>query len=91
MLPIKPLATESTSINGILVDIRSLSRSEVVRLRALLNEDGDAEAFVISCSTGESVEEAAKWLDSVDNAEASLLVNTIWKLSGLAVAEGPKA
>lgn len=89
-LPAKPLATGSAVVNGTTVELRSLSRAEVKHLARLLDDNQDGEAYVIAAATGETMEEATKWLDSVGNDEAKALIDSIWQISGLA-SNGPKA
>lgn len=81
VLPAVPLGTGTAEVAGSEVPIRSLSRAEVLRMRALV-DSGDSEAFVIARGTGCTDDEAAAWLDSTDNDTAKALVEAILSMSG---------
>lgn len=83
MLPVSPLATGSVEVAGQPVAIRSLSRAETLTLRAFDGHTGEAEAYVVSCGTGEALDDARAWLDQVDSATAALVVEAVLDLSGL--------
>jgi len=83
VLPIKPLPTGSVTIEGTDVPIRSLSRSEVLRLRTFDGREDDAEPFIVAASTGVTEDEARDWLGSVDVVTGGELVGAILTLTGL--------
>ena len=89
-LPAVPLTKGSHVIAGSAVPIRALSRAEVLRMRAIAQASGDAEAFIISRSATMTEEEAITWLDSVDNDTATALVQAILEISGLATFRKPE-
>lgn len=89
MLPVKPLATDIVSVAGESITIRSLSRAEALHMRTIVAADGDAEAYVIAKATSETLEDAATWLDKVDNQTATDLVAAILKLSALVDRNDP--
>lgn len=82
-LPIAPLATGSATVNGTEVPIRALSRAEVRKLRQYSGRSADAEPFIVSCGTGESIDDAEAWLSSVGVKDGGDLVDAILVLSGL--------
>lgn len=82
-LPVTPLPTSTVSMSGTDVEIRSLSRAQSLRMRAIREEGGDAEAYVLARSTGVSDTEAAEWLDAVTNDVALGVIRAIFELSGL--------
>jgi hypothetical protein len=94
-LPVKPLPTGSVTIEGTVVAIRALSRSEVVQLRKYEGNEDDAEPFVVACATGETEEEARRWLGSVSVETGGALLNEVLALTGLvdpqagSTGEGP--
>lgn len=83
-LPVKPLPTGSVTIEGTDVPIRSLSRSEVVRLRTFEGNEDDAEPFIVAAGAGVTEDEARTWLGSVDVVTGGELVFSILRLTGLA-------
>ena len=92
-LPISPLPTTSVSVNGAEVVITSLTRTQARRMRELAGSGEDADAYVVSCATGEPLEAATAWFDQVDNDSAVTLLRAILVLSGLVEEDegSPKA
>lgn len=82
-LPSKPLPTGSVTIEGTVVPIRGLSRSEVMRLRTFDGNEDDAEPYVVACGSGVTEDEAREWLGSTDLVTGGLLIEGIFKLTGL--------
>jgi hypothetical protein len=89
-LPIGQLSRDSVTINGTAIEFRSLSRSEALHIQGMDTEE--AEKFIVARSTGNSEDDAAKWLDSVNVDDGGQLVTAILVLSALAKGTGdPKA
>lgn len=88
-LPINPLPTSSVDVAGTSVAIRSLSRSEALRMNAFLGREDEAEVFLLTCGTGCSEDEAKAFRDGNDTDTAGLLIDAIIGLSGLARKRGP--
>lgn len=82
-LPLSPLATGSVDINGTSVEFRSMSRAETLKLRDYEGQTGEAEAYIVSTSTGVSIEEARMWFEGIDTPTGAMLVDAILVLSGL--------
>ena len=96
-LPDVPLPTGSVTIGGTDVPIRSLARSEVLRIRSFVGAEDDAEPFIVACGTGCTPEEATAWLGAVELDVGGVLVEAILALTGLldpqegATGDGPDA
>lgn len=88
-LPVEPLATDHVPVAGGTVDIRSLSRSEVIALAGYADDPGGAEAYIISCATGGTIEEAQAWRQAVNAKTAAVLLNAIAVLSGIRRGDDP--
>lgn len=82
-LPSIPLPKDIVEVGGDKVEVRGLSRAEVIKLQTF-NGDMDAvENFVLSCGTGVSEDEAKEWRGAVPADEAGNLIDRIVELSGL--------
>ncbi len=88
-LPINPLPTSSVEVGGTAVAIRSLSRSEALRMNAFLGREDEAEVFLLVCGTGCTDDEAKAFRDGNDTDTAGLLIDAIIVLSGLSRKRGP--
>jgi hypothetical protein len=84
-LPRPALPVGSVDLAGSLVEIRSLSHGQALKLEWFRQEDrrADAPAYVVSCGLGISEGEAQEWLDSVTLELGQQLVDAIISLSGL--------
>ena len=82
-LPPSPLATGTHTVNGVEVAIRSLSRTEAIRMQSFVGHEDEAETHVLSCATGVTEDEAREWLASVDLETGGELIEAILRLSGL--------
>jgi hypothetical protein len=87
-LPKKALPTTEVTLGSEVVTIRSLSRSEALRLTTSFKDNADgAENFVLACGAGVSEEEAEEWRNSTDPTTAGLVIDEILKFTGLAGQE----
>jgi hypothetical protein len=82
-LPAVPLPRDEVVVAGERVLVRSLSRSEVVRVAEFKDNPDGAEDFILACGVGVSVDEAHAWRDTVDADVAGLVIDRICELSGL--------
>lgn len=94
-LVIKPLSTDTVTVNGEAIAIRSLSRAEVQHAIELRKQDevDETEVFTIAAATGDTADQARAWLNSVTFDQGDELLMAIWKLSGMSKpgeSEDPK-
>lgn len=90
-LPTVPLPSDTVDLPGGVVSIHSLSRTEVIHLTTLSDDQPEAEVFIVSKGTGNTEDEAREWLGSVTAKTAETLINAIAVLSGIrAAGRGPK-
>lgn len=83
-LPRVVLATAEVTIGDDTVVVRSLSRSEAVRLTNDFAGDPDrAEDFVLACGVGVSQDEARAWREAAPVDDGGALVEAILQVSGL--------
>ena len=82
-LPPSPLATGTHTVNGVEVAIRSLSRTEAIRMQSFEGHEEDAEVHVVASGTDTTEDEAREWLASVDLETGGELIEAILRLSGL--------
>lgn len=89
-LPIIPLPTNTVTVGGAEVTFRALSRREAMRLMTeFQGRPDDAEAFLVSCGCGVSIEEANEWRENTDPILAGKVIDGIVLLTGLSKdAEG---
>ena len=90
-LPRPVLATSSIDLDGTNVELRSLTFTQALKLRAM-DIEADRVAWMVSCATGVSQDEAAEWMDAVPTSLAADLIIAIVELSGLedqVTVEGP--
>lgn len=87
-LPIVPLDHDEIEIGGQMVEYHSLTRTEVTKLAGYGEDTDAAEAFMVACGTGVSVEEAAAWRASVSAPTVSKLLAAIGIISGLRTQRG---
>lgn len=93
-LPVGQLAKGKIEINGEVVEIRSLSRREAVKIATDYSDDADGgEVFILMCGTGCTEDEAVAFRDNTDPMVAAKLIEGIARLSGIPIPEngkGPK-
>lgn len=84
-LPSIPLPSDTVDIHGTPVTVRALSRAEALRLSTQFSREkaDEAEAYMLACGTGVTVEEAAEWLASIDTDTGGVLIDRIAELSGI--------
>lgn len=84
-LPVVALPKATVDVDGTPVEVRSLSRSEALKLNTQFSTEtvDDAEIFVIVCGTGVSEEEAREWREQTDPTTAGLVIDKIIELSGI--------
>ena len=87
-LPIVPLDVDTITIGGTSVQYRSLSREQVTRLASFGSDTDAAESYMISCSTGVTIDEAAEWRKQVSAPTVNELLTAISIISGLRSAKG---
>ena len=92
ILPVRALPTAEVDIDGTTVKVRGLSRGEAMKVGTTYSADtaGAGEAFIVSCGTGVSVEEATEWLNSVDVPTSNIVLQKIIELSGMKSSADPK-
>lgn len=83
MLPSVPLPSTEVEIGGQKIQVRSLSRKDLVHLASTLKDDPDSqENFSIAVATGVTLEDAAKWRETTGFAEVQKLLDAIVEVSG---------
>ena len=83
-LPIKALPTDSVEVNGEIVEFRSLSRTEALKVTTQFYGKADAaEVFLLQCGVSCTEDEATAWLGATTHTEAGKLIDGIIFLSGL--------
>ena len=86
-LPVRALPTDTVDVDGTPVEVRALSRSEVLQFSNIA-EGGDKDAadnFILEHGASVTAEEARSWRESVDAITGALVIDKILELSGLAV------
>jgi hypothetical protein len=91
-LPVRPLATDTVTIDDVEIPIRALSRAEAVHLKTFRDgtETGDvdgAEVYLLVTSVGVSEDEAKAWRENTDSGTVQAVLERILRLSNL-VEEG---
>jgi hypothetical protein len=91
-LPKKALPTKTIEVAGQKLEIRGLSRAEVIRFYVDFSGDLEgAEIYLIAKGANVSDEEAKTWREEVDANTADLLIKEISRLSALSEdGEDPK-
>lgn len=82
-LPKIALPTSEVLVGDTLVPIKSLTRSQALKVHTFEGREDEAEDFILACGTGLTMAEAHAWRDSVDLHTAGLLTDAIIVLSGL--------
>jgi hypothetical protein len=80
-LPVVPMPTETVKVGDADVTVRGLTVSEVRKVHAAGETNGDALA--VSYGVGCTVDEAQAWLDSTPADVATAVMTAIMRLSGL--------
>lgn len=88
VLPPSPLPTDTVTVAGKKVQIKSLTREQARTFSAL--DSPQDEAFAIACATGCTEDEAREWLGQVDFPTGTGLIIAVLRLSGLAAPEDPE-
>lgn len=88
-LPVKAPATDTVDLDGEKVEVRGLTRAEVIRLGSAYTNDADAaEVYLVACGTGVTEAEATEWRDATDAMSAGLVIDRIGELTGLRGKDG---
>jgi hypothetical protein len=82
-LPIAPLATATLEIGGEIVEYRSMSRAQALKLNGLKGREDEAEILILTSGTGCTEDEAQAFREGNDTDTAGLLIDSIIRLSGL--------
>lgn len=83
-LPRNPLTKKTITIAGEEVELRSLSRGQVIAFAQMSNDKvADAEKFLIVCGTGWPKDEVAQWYEEVPSDDAKLIAESVLEISGL--------
>lgn len=84
-LPVVPLATAEVEVAGMTVTVRRLSRAEALKISTAFKPENadEAEAFIVSCGVGVSLDEAREWLRSTDLDTAGVVIDKILELSNM--------
>ena len=93
-LPVGQLAKSTVEVNGESVPIRSLSRTEAMRIKAISEDLDETEVHILMCGTDSTREEVDAFRASSDAGCVDVLVEAIARLSGIMPQEngsGPKA
>jgi hypothetical protein len=86
-LPVKPLGTATVEIAGEVVEYRSMSRAQALKLNALKGREDEAEVLILMSGTGCTEDEAKAFREGNDTDTAGLLIDGILVLSGLATED----
>ena len=82
-LPVIPLPTGEVTVDGNVIPIRGLSRTEYLTVGQMGRENVvEAEAVILSAGTGVTIEEARAWLAATESAPAQVVLDAITDLSG---------
>lgn len=82
-LPHVPLPTETIEVAGEKLELRALSRAEVLRFQSLGSDYDKAETFFVAQGTGFSEEEVKAWREQTPARVVDELVEAIARLTGL--------
>lgn len=84
-LPKYDLPTETFDLGGFKVEVRALSRAELIQAYNAVQagDIDDGENVIVAFSTGVTVEEAAEWRNSTPAKIVGLLIDKINVLSGI--------
>lgn len=89
-LPQVELPTKVVTIADQDIEIKSLTRSQVIKISTDYKQDVDAaEVFILACGTGQPEEDIRAWRDSTDATTVGVLVDAIVYLSALATESNP--
>lgn len=82
-LPKVALPTDIIEVAGEKVEVRGLSRSEVLKLSEYNGDPDAAENYILAIGANVSIEEATDWRNSVPADVVSPILERIVQLSGL--------
>lgn len=82
-LPNVPLPVEAVKVSGEVVEVTSLSRSQVMRLQTMKEDQDAAEVFLLSCALRASEDEIRAWRDQTPPMVVEELLEAIGRVSGL--------
>ncbi len=83
-LPIPALPSGSIDLGGgAVVEYRSLSRAQAMKLQGYKGREDQAEDWIVACGLGITVKEAHAWRDAVPFDVGGRLVDAIIEISGL--------
>lgn len=83
-LPSVPLPSDTVEVAGQAIEIKSLSRSDALKLTTQFRERADdAEIFVLARGVGVTEEQAKEWRDETDPITAGKVIDAILILTGI--------
>ena len=82
-LPPFPLLRSSVDLDGHKVEIRALSRAEILQLARFQDDPDAGEDHVLAAGAEIDIDEAREWRRSTPPEIAGLVVDAILELSGL--------
>lgn len=83
MLPNVPLPKDTVDVEGTKVEVRGLSRAEVLRLQTLSKDQDAAEVFLLAQGAGVSEDEAKAWHGATPVETVGAVLDRICELSGI--------
>lgn len=82
-LPDRSLKTDIVVVGDDKVQIRSLSRSEAIRIQGFAGDLDAAENFILACGADVTEDEARAWRANVSAEDGGVVIDAICELSGL--------
>lgn len=82
-LPEIALPTDTVTIAGQEIPIRSLSRQEAIDLQKYQTDADEGEVYMIACATGLDMDEVRAWRKATPTMAVQPLMEAIVSLSGL--------
>lgn len=82
-LPTPPLPRGKVRIGDEDVEIRAMTRAEIVRVRKIIGSEADAEVLILSCGMDTPEDEIRVWYDAVSAGVVRDVISAIRSLSGL--------
>lgn len=86
-LPVYPLPTAIVNVGAARINIRALTRTEAMAIRALGDDLAAIERLMISHGTDRPLEEVEAWYAASSSGLVDPLVDAIARLSGLGAPE----
>jgi hypothetical protein len=82
-LPVVPIPTDTVAVGDGKVEVRALSRSEVLKLGNFKEDVDAAEVFILARGTGYSEDDVIAWREQCPAGAISPVVDRIVEMSGL--------